>query len=35
MDLPTLFAWSFLAATILPLGSKPAFWGLLEDVCRK
>lgn len=24
MDLLTLFAWSFLAATILPLGSEPA-----------
>ncbi|MDP9194339.1 MAG: VTT domain-containing protein [Acidobacteriota bacterium] len=29
MDLLTLFLWSFLAATILPLGSEPALAGIV------
>lgn len=30
MDLLTLFAWSFLAATILPLGSEPALVAIVN-----
>lgn len=30
MDLVTLFAWSFLAATILPLGSEPALAAIVN-----